>query len=406
MWGDEATSGLLVEPYADAPGGERVVQYFDKSRMEINNPSADPDDEWYVTNGLLARDLVLGQVQTGDDSFDSFDPPEINVAGDFDDPDGPTYRTFNELLDDDPVPEGSTITRTVDRAGEVGSDESLERFGVAASHIEPATGHSVASVFWDFMNSTGQTYQDGSFTNARLFQSPYYATGYPLTEPYWADVRVGGEAQTVLIQVFERRVLTYTPDNPDGWKVESGNVGLHYQHWYYEALDGTTPEPAPTQTSENPTPSEPSDPAGADAATCLDDSEQEVLRQINDHRQSHGLEPLENSAALNVASYEHSEDMGERGYFSHVTPEGIEPWDRMRDAGYDYNTKMAENIAGGQRTARQAFTSWQNSEGHNRTMLDPELDAVGVARVEVPDSHYGVYWTTNFGGYVDAAPDC
>src|SRR5690606_10057455 len=30
---------------------------------------------------------------------------------------------------------------------------------------------------------------------------------------------------------FERRVLTYTPQNPEEWRVESGNAGLHYRHW-------------------------------------------------------------------------------------------------------------------------------------------------------------------------------
>src|SRR5207302_953615 len=27
--------------------------------------------------------------------------------------------------------------------------------------------------------------------------------------------------------------LTYTPDNPAGWQVEAGNVGLHYYEWRY-----------------------------------------------------------------------------------------------------------------------------------------------------------------------------
>ena len=44
---------------------------------------------------------------------------------------------------------------------------------------------------------------------------------------------VGGVSKLVLVQVFERRVLTYTPDNPDGWKVEAGNVGLQYYEWRY-----------------------------------------------------------------------------------------------------------------------------------------------------------------------------
>src|SRR5207247_841685 len=44
-----------LEPYAEAQDGSgmRLVQYFDKSRMEINNPRSSPDNKWFVTNGLL-----------------------------------------------------------------------------------------------------------------------------------------------------------------------------------------------------------------------------------------------------------------------------------------------------------------------------------------------------------------
>ena len=44
----------------------------------------------------------------------------------------------------------------------------------------------------------------------------------------------------VLVQAFERRVLTHAPDNPDGWRVEAGNVGQHYYQWRYSQL-GTSP---------------------------------------------------------------------------------------------------------------------------------------------------------------------
>jgi hypothetical protein len=46
-------------------------------------------------------------------------------------------------------------------------------------------------------------------------------------------VQVGGSERDVLIQVFQRRVLTYSPDNPEGWQVEMGNVGRHYYFWRY-----------------------------------------------------------------------------------------------------------------------------------------------------------------------------
>jgi predicted secreted Zn-dependent protease len=92
------------------------------------------------------------------------------------------------------------------------------------------------------MNSSGTVYQNGNYASAKLFDNPFYATGYPLTEPYWTNVLVGGVQEQVLVQVFERRVLTFTPSNPDGWKVEAGNVGLHYYQWRY----GKSAQPQPT----------------------------------------------------------------------------------------------------------------------------------------------------------------
>ena len=60
MWGPEAFTGSLIEPYVEGPNGEREVQYFDKTRKEITAPDADPDSIWYVTNGLLVVELITG----------------------------------------------------------------------------------------------------------------------------------------------------------------------------------------------------------------------------------------------------------------------------------------------------------------------------------------------------------
>ncbi|HUZ03002.1 MAG TPA: hypothetical protein VMU89_21880, partial [Thermomicrobiaceae bacterium] len=65
MWGPTADSPALQEPYAESPGGQREVQYFDKSRMEITHPNGDPNSIWYVTNGLLAEELITGRMQLG-----------------------------------------------------------------------------------------------------------------------------------------------------------------------------------------------------------------------------------------------------------------------------------------------------------------------------------------------------
>ena len=73
LWGDAPFAGGY-EAYANAPGGQRLVQYFDKARMEINQPAADPSGPFYVTNGLLVVEMLSGRLQTGDTSFTPYAP--------------------------------------------------------------------------------------------------------------------------------------------------------------------------------------------------------------------------------------------------------------------------------------------------------------------------------------------
>jgi len=239
MWGPEAFTVGIEEPYAESPDGHRVVQYFDKSRMETNEWADGQPTGWYVTNGLLVMELISGRIQLGNDSFHQDSPAQVNVAGDSDDPTGPTYASFTGLLDVPGVPAGSAVTRKLDRSGAVTVDESLAARGITIGAPDEMTGFGVASPFWDFMTSKGLVYQDGGYATADLFTNPYFATGRPITLPYWITVKVGGTYEDVLVQAFERRVMTYTPDNPDGWKVEAGNVGRHYHAWRYGSSEPT-----------------------------------------------------------------------------------------------------------------------------------------------------------------------
>jgi len=204
--------------------------------MEITDPTGDPGSIWYVTNGLLVMELVTGELQLGDDLFEPRQPAEVNVAGDADDMNGPTYATIGTLMANPALADGALITQRVDRSGTVTNDPALTGYGVtAAQRVQvPGLDHQVASVFWDFMNASGKVWVDGETVNQPLFESPYYATGYPIAEAYWTTVKVGGKPLDVLLQCFERRCLTYTPDNTEGWQVEAGNVGQHYYGWRYE----------------------------------------------------------------------------------------------------------------------------------------------------------------------------
>ncbi|RIK43484.1 MAG: hypothetical protein DCC58_09575, partial [Chloroflexi bacterium] len=233
MWGPTPHTCAFYEPYVESPGGMRLVQYFDKSRMEITHPDADSDSIWYVTNGLLVVELISGRRQMGDNTFEQFEPAEVNVAGDADDPTGPTYASFKDLLDVTAGMQLDAIRSVIHRDGSVTVEDSYADFGIGTAIFVEETQHWIATPFWNFMNSSGLVYEDGELTSAPLFVNPYYATGYPITDPYWATVKVAGTPRAVLTQCFERRCLTYTPGNPPGFATEAGNVGQHYYTWRY-----------------------------------------------------------------------------------------------------------------------------------------------------------------------------
>jgi hypothetical protein len=245
LWGPQPFA-TLDESYDQSPGGKRLVQYFDKSRMEINNPAADRSSPWFVTNGLLAKELATGRLQLGDNRFEERTPARVPVAGDPDDANGPTYATFSRLLDPG-VQRVGAVMETVDRAGNVGQAGWLGNYTEYVYYV-PETKHNIPAVFWEFLNSSGLIYQSGGYRADRLFEPVFFATGYPISEAYWAQVKVGGETKWVLIQLYERRALTFTPENPPGWQVEMGNIGRHYYAWRYgNSAPQPTQEPQPTE---------------------------------------------------------------------------------------------------------------------------------------------------------------
>lgn len=250
FWGPTPSTAGLSEEYKQGAGSKRLVQYFDKSRMEINNPSADPTSPWYVTNGLLTVELISGRVQTGDNSFTQRAPATINVTGDAGDGVAPTYASFSAVSNAsgerrDPDRTGQDVTATLDRAGKVGQDAG--KAGVPGSRIayyEKLTGHNIPEAIWAFLNASGPVEVGGRTVQQRLIDPWFYASGLPISDPYWAKASIAGKLTDVLVQAYERRVLTYVPSNPEGFCVEMGNVGQHYYQWRYSDQQ---PTPAPTQ---------------------------------------------------------------------------------------------------------------------------------------------------------------
>lgn len=214
FWGPASTAGLS-EPYIEAPGGQRLVQYFDKGRMELTTPATG-----VVTNGLLANELITGLQQNGDASFQMRAPAAIPIAGDPDNA-GPTYAALGgpagALLNGAPAQTGILVSATVAANGTITPGAATGGSGPTALAIyDSPTQHNVPQAFADYRNVVG-----------------LLTIGYAKSEPFLTTVKVGGQPKQVMVQVFERRVLTYTADNPDPFKVEMGNIGQHYYKWRY-----------------------------------------------------------------------------------------------------------------------------------------------------------------------------
>ncbi len=163
------------------------------------------------------------------------------MAGDADDPNGPQYATFRTLLSATPRALNAIVTERVSRNANVTNDPGLSGQSINVGFVDNVTNHGIATPFWEFMNSSGIVYENGQFVQANLFVDPFFATGRPITEAYWADVLVGGTSKLVLIQCFERRCLTYTPSNSPEWRVEMGNIGQHYSEWLKDTTGNSTP---------------------------------------------------------------------------------------------------------------------------------------------------------------------
>ncbi|WP_241176173.1 CAP domain-containing protein, partial [Modestobacter sp. KNN46-3] len=135
-----------------------------------------------------------------------------------------------------------------------------------------------------------------------------------------------------------------------------------------------------------PAPPAPAAPAAAPGP------EGQVLALVNAERAAAGCAAVSADAGLAAVARAHSADMRDRDYFSHVTPEGLDPFARARAAGIGY--ARAENIASGQPDAAAVMAAWMSSPGHRQNILNCQLRTLGVG---VAAGSGGPWWTQLFG---------
>jgi uncharacterized YkwD family protein/spore coat assembly protein SafA len=123
--------------------------------------------------------------------------------------------------------------------------------------------------------------------------------------------------------------------------------------------------------------------------------EQQVVDLVNAERAKAGLSALKvNWELARVARYK-SQDMIDNNYFSHTSPVYGSPFDMIKSFGLTYRA-AGENIAMGQRSAKEVMQGWMNSSGHRANILNESFNEIGVGVAQNSSGQY--YWTQQFLG--------
>jgi uncharacterized protein YkwD/uncharacterized membrane protein required for colicin V production len=122
------------------------------------------------------------------------------------------------------------------------------------------------------------------------------------------------------------------------------------------------------------------------------DLEEKMLVLVNDERAKTGLPALKADPEMTAVARAHSADMFARGYFSHYTPEGRDPYDRIKTAKVRFII-AGENLALGQ-TLNICHKGLMKSPGHRANILRPSFGRLGIGVLD--GGRYGLMITQEF----------
>ena len=105
----------------------------------------------------------------------------------------------------------------------------------------------------------------------------------------------------------------------------------------------------------------------------------EFVRLVNAKRLAAGCPKLKWDDRIAAVAQEHSRDMVSRNFFDHTNPDGMDPFERLKESNLPYSA-AAEDLALGPRTGKEAYDTWLKSPEHRRNMLDCRYTRHGVGR--------------------------
>lgn len=121
-------------------------------------------------------------------------------------------------------------------------------------------------------------------------------------------------------------------------------------------------------------------------------AEEQMLKLVNSEREKAGVGALKVEAKIIPVARAHSADMLRRKYFSHISPEGEDAADRMKEGDVKF-TLAGENLAFAADVAT-AHQGLMDSPGHKRNILESRFGRVGIGVINAGDC--GMMFTQNF----------
>ena len=102
-----------------------------------------------------------------------------------------------------------------------------------------------------------------------------------------------------------------------------------------------------------------------------------VADATNKARNNEGLSSLQRSEALDLVAELKAQDMAQKKYFSHWSPEGVSPWHWFNVVGYEY-LHAGENLAVHFTDSKNVVDAWLNSPSHRANILSNSYQEIGI----------------------------
>lgn len=129
----------------------------------------------------------------------------------------------------------------------------------------------------------------------------------------------------------------------------------------HEEVDNTKPNTAPIPVAKVPV------------------SSDSMFIDLNKQRIMEHLPPLKSYANMDSVARQHADDMKSRGYYSHVTPEGITPGDRLAPVvGQGVNIGEIEDNLCAYSTPEGEIGRIEASPEHKSILSNPTFTVMGV----------------------------